>query len=189
MRAMVTIAHPWPGSFNFAVLGRVVEALDAGGLEADVLDLYRDDFNPVLSEAELAGYARGKVLDPKVLAYQERIRRAEHLIYIFPIWWEGMPALLKGFFDKVFTPGFAFTEDDFSPLLTHIKSGTAITTLGAPEAQYTDIEKSFLQGTLGVCGVQRTQWLRFVNIPNSTHAQRTAWLDEVAAYVRGLGRV
>lgn len=187
MRAMVTIAHPWPGSFNFAVLGRVVEALEAGGLEADVLDLYRDDFNPVLSEAELAGYAQGKILDPKVLAYQERIRRAEHLVYIFPIWWEGMPALLKGFFDKVFTPGFAFTEDDFSPLLTHIKSGTAITTMGAPEAKYTDIEKSFLQGTLGVCGVQRTAWLNFVDIPNSTHAQRTAWLDEVAAHVRGLG--
>ncbi len=186
MRAMVTIAHPWPKSFNFAVLARVVEALEAEGHEADVLDIYRDGFNPVLSEQELASYAQGKILDPKVLDYQERIRRAEHLLYIFPIWWEGMPALLKGFFDKVFTPGFAFTEEDFSPLLTHIKSGTAITTMGAPEAKYTEIEKSFLEGTLGVCGVQRTRWLKFVDIPNSTHEQRAAWLDDVAAYVRGL---
>ena len=186
MRAMVTIAHPWPGSFNFAVLGRVIEALEAGGHEADVLDLYRDGFNPVLSETELAGYAQGKILDPKVLTYQERIRRAEHLIYVFPIWWEGMPALLKGFFDKVFTPAFAFSESDFSPLLTHIKSGTAITTMGGPEAKYTDLEKSFLQGTLGVCGVQRTRWLNFVDIPNSTHEGRVAWMDEVAAHVRAL---
>ncbi len=187
MRAMVTITHPWPGSFNFAVFQRVVEALKADGHEVDALDLYRDGFNPVLSEAELAGYAQGKILDPQVLNYQERIRRAEHLIYIFPIWWEGLPALLKGFFDKVFTPGFAFTEEDFSPLLTHIKSGTVITTMGAPEAKYTDIEKALLQGTLGVCGVQRTRWLNFTDIPNSTQEQRVAWMDEVTAYVRALG--
>ncbi len=189
MRAMVTIAHPWPRSFNFAVLGRVVEALQTAGHETDVLDLYRDGFDPTLSEAELAGYAQGRILDPKVLDYQERIRRAEHVIYIFPIWWEGMPALLKGFFDKVFTPGFAFTEEDFSPLLTHIQSGTVITTMGAPKAQYTDIEKAFLQGTLGVCGVQRTHWLNFTDIPNSSQQQRRTWMDEVAGYVRALGDV
>jgi putative NADPH-quinone reductase len=94
----------------------------------------------VLHVHELAVYSQGKFFDPKVAEYQRRIAQADHLIYLFPVWWEVMPAMLKGFFDKVFLPEWAFRESDAAPLLTHIKTGAAITTMGAPKPIYTSVE-------------------------------------------------
>ena len=186
MHAMITIDHPWQKSFNFAILDAVRRGLEASGCTVDVLDLDRDGFNPVMTVEELAVYTRGKVLDPKVIEYQQRIARSDHLIYIFPVWWEVMPALLKGFFDKVFLPEWAFAEEDASPLLTHIRTGTAITTMGAPRPIYTSVESVLCKGILEFCGVQRTRWINFCEVSQASHEQRHRWLDEVEAYARSL---
>jgi putative NADPH-quinone reductase len=186
MRVMVTIDHPWPGGFNHAILARVVEILRAGGHEVDVLDLHREDFDPVLHVDELAVYAQGKHLDPKVGSYQKRIEQAQHLIYIFPVWWEVMPALLKGFFDKVFLPEWAFSEANATPLLTHLTGATVITTMGAPQAIFTSVEPVLCRGILGFCGVQRTKWFNICDLPNSTLEQRAEYLDEIETYMRQL---
>lgn len=186
MRVMVTIDHPWKQSFNHHIMDQICDVLKAGGHEVDVLDLHDEDFDPVMRVNELAVYTRGEVLDPKVSEYQERIRLADHLIYIFPIWWEVMPALLKGFFDKVFLPGFAFNEVDFSPLLTHVKTGTAITTMGAPEVIYTSVEPVLCKGILEVCGVQATKWFNLTEVSLQPEDVRDAWVQEILDHVRVL---
>jgi NAD(P)H dehydrogenase (quinone) len=186
MRAMVTIDHPWEQSFNHVILKRVAYVLKEEGHEVDVLDLHKDCFDPVIHVEELAGYREGKYLDPKVGDYQRRIELASHLIYIFPVWWEVMPALLKGFFDKVFLPEWAFTEADARPLLTHIKSGTAITTMGAPSPIYTSVEPVLCRGILEFCGVQKTRWFNLRAAPFITQDERLAWLAEVEQYIRTL---
>ncbi len=186
MRVMVTIDHPWKESFNHEIMHRVIEVLEAGGHAVDVLDLHDENFDPVMHVRELAVYTKGEYLDPKVGEYQARIRQADHLIYIFPVWWEVMPALLKGFFDKVFLPGFAFNEADFTPRLTHIKSGTVITTMGAPEVIYTSVEPVLCKGILEVCGVQRTRWYNLTEVSLQPEHVRDAWVDEILAHVRTL---
>jgi len=108
MRVLAVIDHPWAESFNHAILKAVVGGLEAAGHEVDVLDLHQDGFNPVMSVEELAVYTAGRWLDPKVGEYQARIDAAQWLYLVFPVWWETAPALLKGFFDKVFLPGWAF---------------------------------------------------------------------------------
>jgi NAD(P)H dehydrogenase (quinone) len=161
----------------------VVETLRAGGRTVDVLDLHREDFDPVMRVDELAVYKQGKYLDPKVGEYQRRIEQAQHLVYIFPVWWEVMPALLKGFFDKVFLPEWAFIEADATPLLTDISGATVITTMGAPEVIYTSVEPVLCRGILGFCGVQRYRWFNLCDLPNSTPEQRAAYLDEIETYM------
>lgn len=186
MHVMVTIDHPWPQSFCYVILNRVAAALQASQHTVDVLELHRENFDPVLHVEELAVYRTGKYLDPKVGEYQRRIRQADHLIYIFPVWWEVMPALLKGFFDKVFLPEWAFTEADASPLLTHIQGATAITTMGAPRPIYTSVEAVLCKGILEFCGVRQTRWFNLCEAGVIPQEKRLAWLSEVEAYVRSL---
>jgi NAD(P)H dehydrogenase (quinone) len=183
MRVMVTIDHPWQQSFNRAIMARAVDVLRGRGWEVDMLDLHQDGFDPVLHVRELAVYTQGKFLDPKVADYQQRIRWADHLIYIFPVWWEVMPAMLKGFFDKVFLPEWAFREIDAAPLLTHVKTGTAITTMGAPKPIYTSVEAVLCKGILEFCGVQKTRWFNICEVGSKTDEQRLAWLGEIEAYL------
>ncbi len=186
MHVMVTIDHPWPESFSFTILDTVVATLKAAGHTVDVLDLDRDDFDPVMRVEELAVYTRGGVLDPKVRDYQARIMAAQHLVYIFPVWWEVMPALLKGFFDKVFLPQWAFTEDGAEPMLTHISGATVITTMGAPRPIYTSVEPVVCKGILEFCGVQRTQWLNLCDAGTLPEETRLVWLAEIAQVMGSL---
>jgi len=183
---MVTLDHPWEQSFNHAILKRVAAVLEDRGWSVDVLDLHQENFDPVLRVNELALYTQGKCCDPKVLDYQARIRRADHLIYIFPVWWEVMPALLKGFFDKVFLPEWAFGEADAAPMLSHIQTGTAITTMGAPEPIYTSVEPVLCKGILEFCGVRKTRWFNICQVGLKTPDERSAWLADIEAYLRTL---
>lgn len=186
MRVMITIDHPWPQSFNHAILARAKAALTEVGHEVDVLDLHRDGFDPVMRADELAVYTRGEHLDPQVGVCQRRIEQAQHLIYIFPVWWEVMPALLKGFFDKVFLPGWAFVETDASPKLTFIQGATVITTMAAPEVIHTAVEPVVCKGILGFCGIEHTRWFNICEVSQITDAARETWLVEIETHLRQL---
>jgi len=180
MRVMAILDHPWSSSFNHAIFRTVVDALAEAGHEVDALDLHADRFNPVMGVEELAVYRKGLWLDPKVGEYQSRLERADYLYLVFPVWWESMPALMKGFFDKVFLPGWAFNEADFSPKLAHIRGATIITTMGAPKAVHTSVEAALCKGTLEACGIGATRWINFLDVGNSTEKERAAWLEEAA---------
>ncbi len=187
MRVMAIIDHPRPDSFNHAILGAAVGGLRSAGHDVDVLDLHADGFDPVMRVEELAVYTAGKWLDPKVGEYQGRLDKSDYLYLVFPVWWESMPALLKGFFDKVFLPGWAFTEADFLPLLGHIRGATVITTMGAPKAVHTSVVPALCKGTLEACGVGPTRWINFLEVGNVAEEQREVWLAGVTAGARDLG--
>ena len=131
-RALVLFAHPCAESFSAALHGAVVEALAAKGWEVDDCDLYAEGFSPVLTAAERRGYHEvGPNLSP-VAPYVERLRAAEALVLVFPVWNFGFPAILKGFFDRVFLPGVSFRleEGKVRPNLTNIRRLAAVTTYG-----------------------------------------------------------
>jgi putative NADPH-quinone reductase len=186
MRILIVIDHPWPKSFNHGILKRVVEAVGKAGNEPDVLDLHRDGFNPVMSQKELSAYSRGAFLDSRVGDYQKRIEIAGHLVFIFPVWWEVMPAMLKGFFDKVFLPDWAFNERDASPRLSHISGATVITTMGAPRIVHTSVEPVLCRGILKFSGVGEYRWFNLCDMPNTTLDERNGFLKEIEAHLLGL---
>ncbi|WP_413989460.1 NAD(P)H-dependent oxidoreductase [Labrys okinawensis] len=112
MRVLVLFAHPCEESFAAALHARAVETLRKAGHEVDDCDLYAEDFQPVLSAAERRAYHDTAKNRAGVVAYVERLQRAEALVIVTPVWNYGFPAILKGFFDRVFLPGVSFNLVD-----------------------------------------------------------------------------
>ncbi|MCC5961977.1 MAG: NAD(P)H-dependent oxidoreductase [Rhodobacteraceae bacterium] len=131
-RALVLFAHPCAESFSAALHTRVIEALSARGWEVDDCDLNAEGFWPVLSADERRGYHDLDHNQTPVRAYVERVQAAQALVLVFPVWNFGYPAILKGFFDRVFLPGVSFRleEGRVRPNLTHIRKLAAVTTYG-----------------------------------------------------------
>ncbi|WP_341894549.1 NAD(P)H-dependent oxidoreductase [Ferrovibrio terrae] len=135
MRVLVLYAHPVETSFHAALHARVVAALKAAGHEVDDCDLYAEGFNPVLSREERLNYHNTAVNRAPVQPYVDRLLAAEALVLCFPVWCFGLPAILKGWFDRVLMPGVAFDISDpadVKPALTHLKKIAAFTTYGRP---------------------------------------------------------
>lgn len=134
MRVMVLYAHPLDDSLNAALHRTVVTALRESGHDVDDCDLYAEGFNPVLSAEERRHYHDETRNQAPVADYISRIRAAEALVLCHPTWCFGLPAILKGFLDRVLMPGVSFTLDDgkVRPALTNIKHLAAVVTYGRP---------------------------------------------------------
>ncbi len=111
MKTLVIFAHPGKEGHNTTILNGVERELNNRKIEYEVVDLYKLGFNPTLRKEELSKISKDDA-DPVVVALQEKVTAAEHLIFIYPVWWNGPPAILKGFFDRVFIAGFAFKYVD-----------------------------------------------------------------------------
>lgn len=134
MRFLVIYAHPIAGSFQSALHRSVVDTLTAAGHDVDDCDLYSENFQPVLSAGERRAYHSPAPDTVAVAGEIERLRRAEGLVFVFPTWWFGMPAILKGYIDRVWVPGVAFELKNGRtlPLLHNIRRFAVITTYGSP---------------------------------------------------------
>jgi NAD(P)H dehydrogenase (quinone) len=135
MHVLVVYCHPVETSFHAALHAEVVKNLKAAGHTVDDCDLYAEGFNPVLSREERIGYHEVPANQIPLAPYVERLRRAEAIVFCFPTWCFGLPAMLKGFFDRLFMPGVAFDLSDpanVKPMLTHIKRISAVVTYGRP---------------------------------------------------------
>jgi NAD(P)H dehydrogenase (quinone) len=136
MRSLVVIAHPLNTSLCATLAKTVVDRLMAGGHEVEVLDLYAEEFSPSLTASERASYYTD-VFDRRALEREiEQLQRAQVLVLLFPTWWFGMPAMLKGWFDRVWAPGVAYDHaSDLGSIkarLNNLRHTLAITTLGSP---------------------------------------------------------
>jgi putative NADPH-quinone reductase len=134
MRVLVLYSHPLPESFCAANYAATCDALRAAGHDVDGCDLYEEGFSPVMSAAERRGYHDPATNRAPVAGYVERLLAAEALVLVFPTWCFSMPAMLKGFFDRVLLPGVSFTLEDgvARPALTHIKRIAGVVTYGRP---------------------------------------------------------
>jgi putative NADPH-quinone reductase len=194
MNIKIIYAHPYEGSYNRAILENTLAGLKEAGHTVDLLDLCKEDFNPVMRVEDLEAISRQTVADPKVLEYQGRIEKANHLVIIFPVWFECMPAILKGYFDKVFSNGWAYksVEGKRQPVgqLTHLNA-TVISTMGMPKFVYNLFFNNALKGVLvkGVLkysGVQKVKWFKLGGVQTVSNEKRTKWLHEIYSYMKNL---
>ncbi|MGJ8571048.1 MAG: NAD(P)H-dependent oxidoreductase [Hoeflea sp.] len=132
MRILVVHAHPVASSFNASLFRMAVECLSKSGHEVDAIDLYEDGFNPVMSEEERLNYHDLDANRKPVETYVDRLLRAEALVLVYPVWNYGFPAILKGWFDRVFLPGVSFglVGGKVRPTLHNIGKILVITTYG-----------------------------------------------------------
>nr|WP_272213830.1 NAD(P)H-dependent oxidoreductase [Marinicella sp. W31]MDC2879782.1 NAD(P)H-dependent oxidoreductase [Marinicella sp. W31] len=133
MRVLVLFSHPVETSYGAALHAQVVESLKMAGHEVDDCDLYGEGFQPVLTREERIGYHDYPENTGPVASYVERLRKAEALVIVSPVWNFGFPAMLKGYFDRVWLPGVSFALEDgkLTPTLRHITKLAAVFTYGA----------------------------------------------------------
>jgi NAD(P)H dehydrogenase (quinone) len=136
MRALVLHAHPVPGSFVDEVRRTAVEAMRRSGHEVEEIDLYARDFDPALSREDRANHLADPSTKPGIAEHVALLQWADTLVLVYPTWWGGQPAILKGWFDRVWTSGVAFDlpagADRIRGRLRNIRRIVVVTTHGSP---------------------------------------------------------
>lgn len=134
MRFLVIYGHPVEDSYQSALHRCVVKSLAKAGHEIDDCDLYAEEFQPALSATERRDYHNTNA--NRVYAHKEieRVLRCQGIVMVFPTWWYGMPAILKGYVDRVWVPGVAFevVQGCTRPLLNNVVQFSVVTTYGSP---------------------------------------------------------
>ena len=184
-RALVLFAHPCPESFSAALHARVVHSLTARGWEVDDCDLNAEGFSPVLTEAERRSYHDVGANTAPVQGYVKRLQAAQALVLVFPVWNFGYPAILKGFFDRVFLPGVSFRLEGgkVRPNLTHIRKLAAVTTYGGTRMRALlagDPPRHVVKRALWhVTRPEKLRYLALYDMNRARDAQRAGFLARV----------
>ena len=187
MRILVLFAHPVETSFAAALHAKTVETLRKGGHDVDDCDLYAEGFNPVMSRQERIDYHDVSVNRRMVEPYVERLLAAEALVFSFPVWNMGLPAILKGFIDRVFITGVTFrleANGDYVPMMHNIRKMGAVCTYGGTRLLtflMGDPPRRFLTRSLRAMAKPgaRCDYLALHDMDHRTQRQREAFLKKV----------
>ncbi len=181
MNVLIIYAHPNPSSFNHAVLEQMKLGFIEGNHNIQVIDLYKENYNPVLNFNDVNSRS-DQENTPYLKVYQNYIMEAQHLVFLYPVWWYSMPAILKGFLDRVFSPGFAYSKKGkLSRGLLQGKTSWVVYTIDSPVWFVKLFRKSIewrLMKTaiLKYCGISSVKRIMFANATNSTPQKREKWL-------------
>jgi putative NADPH-quinone reductase len=195
MRVLLVHCHPCADSFSAALRDAAVAALKKGGHEVRLIDLYASGFDPVLSDQQRRDYHTAKENERGVEEHLAALRWCEALIFNYPTWWYGPPAMLKGWLDRVWVPFATFGMPEkgkpISRVLTDIRVIGAISTLGSPRWWWWFMgmpgRRMLLTGLSVLCAPRcKTFWLGLHEMDSQTDAARTAFIARVA---RRLGRL
>lgn len=185
MKTLVIYAHPWEGSFNSFVKEKTVELLTKQGKEVDLMDLNKDGFDPVMHQEDLKYFSKGEYADTLAKNYVERLKDADELVLVFPIWWYGEPAILKGFYDKVLLKGQTYDQVGYELKgLLKAKKATILTTASIDKNIFAylgdPIQNISANGILGTVGIKDTTWLHCPTV--HLEEARLNYIKEVENY-------
>ena len=192
MLIQVVHSHPLVDSYNHALFHTIVDTLKHRH-EVIATDLYREGFSPAMTEAERSSYFQGPYAEDAVARLIGDLRRADGIIFCFPHWWFSMPAMLKGYFDRVWAPGTAFAHDlkggRIRPLLTNIRLFGVVTSYGSPWwltriAMQDPGRKVLFRALRPMCGPRvGSFYLAHYDMDRSTPASRAAFIERVRARI------
>jgi len=175
-KTLLILGHPDKNSFSGEISKQYLASAKKAGKEIKVLNVIDMKFNPVEQQEKT---------EKDIIKAQELITWADHLVFVFPIWWGNMPALLKGFFDRVFMSGFAFKylkKKGWAKLLKG-KTSRIITTMNTPILVYKiffqNPLKKNLKGILWFCGISPVKYTFFSPITRAGEGQRKKYLMQV----------
>jgi NAD(P)H dehydrogenase (quinone) len=184
-RVLIIAAHPSQQTFGAALAKRYADSAQQAGHTVQLMHLDQLAFDPVLH----AGYRTIQPLETDLQSAQTAIQWAEHITFVYPVWWGSVPARLKGFIDRVFLPGFAFKYQqgkNFPDKLLAGRTAHLLVTMDTPgwffkwgfrEPAIAQMTKP----TLGLCGIRTQGILRCAPVISSTDVQRGKWLSKAAA--------
>lgn len=189
-RVAVIVGHPAADSWCGALADSYAAAARAGGHEVRMVHLAQLDFDPSLH----AGYRQIQALEPDLLAAQATVAWAEHVVIAYPIWWGSVPALLKGFLDRILLPGFAFKYRPgkaFPEQLLRGRSAQLLVSMDTPPWYFRWVYRmpgivQLKNTTLEFCGIAPVKVAAFGPLIASSSAQRASWLVKAARLADGL---
>jgi len=187
MVASVILAHPYKRSFNHAIFRTVVDSLRGRGVKTYGHDLYAENFDPVLTEAELG---KEPTKDSLVKRLTEEMVESDLLVFIHPNWWGQPPAMMMGYIDRGFRPPYAYDYEETAtgggPPIEKLcgKTGIVFNTSNTPERRELDyfhdpLENEWRWCVFGFCGITRYHRTMFRVVADSMEEQRKGWLREV----------
>ena len=185
MRTIIVFNHPYEGSYCNAILESVITGLKKSRHDVDLIHLDKDKFNPAMSQDDLKSFLAHKPVDPQVIDYVNRLKKADHLIFIFPIWWDIMPATTKRFIDRVLFPGVVYEHHPrgfgLIPLLKGLRGITIITTMNKPRIMYSLlignlIRKVMIKSVFKTMGYKNLNWISFTSVKSVRQETRVKWL-------------
>lgn len=182
-KTLLILGHPDNDSFCGALADEYQKGAEEAGVELERLNLSELSFDPVLK----SGYRVIQELEPDLKKAQELILWAEHIVFVYPTWWASMPALLKGFIDRVFLPGFAFKYLGDGPWWDKLLKGRSariISTMDAPRIYFFFVYfnagiNAMKRATLYFCGIKPVELTIFSKVKNSDAAKREKWKQKV----------
>lgn len=185
MQYLIIYSHSNPGSFTSAVSQAIEETLLSRSITVDRLDLYAERFDPVLL-VDSSHRRRDLHLDSATASYRDRIQRADHLIFVYPVWWHGLPAILKGFIDRVIASEFVYSFKKkskralFPEGLMPNKKVTCFYTLDAPYLVGL-LDPGWLaikHGLFRYCGFRHVKRFFRSGLKHTTQEEREQWLAQ-----------
>lgn len=190
MKTLIVYCHPSNKSFNHAVLDVVVQKLEKKGAETRILDLYQENFDPLLTLERWNNYEDEALNRQGIEQHMDALLWCDSLIFIYPTWWYGLPAMLKGWCDRVLAPGVAFKMpqaegENIKPALQHIKRLALFTTCGASRWLTLFIgapgKRTILRGVRLLCAKRcKTAYAAHFLMDTSSEGSRAKYLDTVA---------
>lgn len=190
MKHLVIVAHPYSKSFGKGIADTIEKEVVSNGSEVRVRDLYEIGFDPVLKGSDLLNLQNGNYAED-IKVEQEHIKWADIITFVYPVWWAGLPAMLKGYVDRVFANGFAFANGETGPygLLTD-KKAILFSTTGFPNEVYQTIgmhksmEQTSDEAIFKFCGVEIIKHVFFGAIPFSAEENRAQYLEDVKEIIK-----
>jgi NAD(P)H dehydrogenase (quinone) len=196
MRALVIHAHPVDDGYSAALFSAAVSALQDGGHEVRSHQLYQEGFAAAMSPAEHHAYHTDTpIISDEIQGHVDDLRWAEMLVFVYPTWWSGLPAMLKGWLERVMVPGVAFAFDEKSGKvkanLGNIKHLVGITTYGSPRWSNWMTgdggRRTTMRALRMLCPLRtRRHWFGLYKMDTCTDTERTAFLERVTAGMRAL---
>lgn len=187
MKTVIVFDHPYTAtagynvphhrSFLAALLQVTMSRLRDQQSDIDLIDLHADHFDPVMSASDLSNWRRSQPINPQVADYQQHLLAADRIIFMFPVWWEVMPAMTKGFLDKVYAKNCLYQAGSMRTKLTKNPRIDVITTMSTPNLAYrflfgSPLTKLLFRGTFLKTRLWRFKWHNFTQIEKKTPKQR-----------------
>ena len=195
MDVVVVLAHPCTDSLNHAAAHRAEAVLRARGHTVHLLDLYADGVGAAMSPAERTAYhGEAPLLDPVLQRHVALLQRAGALVFVYPTWWSSMPAILKGWLERVMVPGVAFVFNEqhkVRPGLTNVRRIVGISTYGSPRLYVKAINdngrRTLMRALRLNTGLRtRARWVALYAVDTATPDEREAFLSTVEKRMRAL---
>ena len=181
-KILVICGHPDKKSYCGSLARSYSSGAKSSGANVKIIDLGELKFDPILWK----GYKKIQKLEPDLIETQNKIKWADHLVFVYPTWWLGLPAIMKGFFDRAVLPGFAFKYHKRGPFWDKLlkgRSARVIITMDSPKIVHCllirSLSKKVMKENLNFCGVGPVKFTIIGSIKNRKKSSLSKWLKKV----------